>query len=189
MAMKSKQELKEVFSGLSSIMLVKGGITDFATVEPDFDLPVTVDSLNLSQAEPTLNRTKVHGLQADWAVTSTAGDITFAATVPSISEDLVGFFLGEANKVATASVNGQEYSGISVTLNSKKINAGFALLSEDGEKCILVKKMAIYARPLFENASTTPFAFALSGTIEIEDGAASTAASDDNIAFLTKKAS
>lgn len=187
MAMKSKQELKEVFSGLSSIMLVKGGITDFATVEPDFDLPVTVDSLNLSQAEPTLNRTKVHGLQADWAVTSTAGDITFAATVPSISEDLVSFFLGEANKVATSTVNGQEYSGISVTLNSKKINAGFALLSEDGEKCILVKKMAIYARPLFENASTTPFAFALSGTIEIEDGAASTAASDDNIAFLTKK--
>ena len=49
--------------------------------------------------------------------------------------------------------------------------------------------MAIYARPLFENASTTPFAFALSGTIEIEDGAASTAASDDNIAFLTKKVS
>ena len=118
MAMKSKQELKEVFSGLSSIMLVKGGITDFATVEPDFDLPVTVYSLNLSLAEPSLNRTKVHGLQADWAVTSTAGDITFAATVPSISEDLGSFFLGEANKVATASVNGQEYSGISVTLNS-----------------------------------------------------------------------
>lgn len=189
MTMKSKQELKEVFSGLSSIMLVKGGITDFATVAPDFDLPVTVDSLNLSQAEPTLNRTKVHGLQADWAVTSTAGDITFAATVPSISEDLVCFFLGEANNVTTTFTDGQKYSGISVTLNSKKINAGFALLSEDGEKCILVKKMAIYARPLFENASTTPFAFALSGTIEIEDGAASTAASGGNIAFLTKKAS
>lgn len=189
MAMKSKLELKEVFSGLSSIMLVKGGITDFATVKPDLDLPVTVDSLSLSQAEPTLNRTKVHGIQADWAVTSTAGDITFAATVPSISENLVIFFLGKANKVTTASVNGQEYSGISVTLNSKKIDVGIALLSEDGEKCILVKKMAIYARPLFENASTTPFAFALSGTIELEDGAASTAASDDNIAFLTKKAS
>ena len=189
MAMKSKQELKDVFSGLSSIMLVKGGITSFATVSPDFDLPVTVDSLNLSQAEPTLNRTKVHGLQADWAVTSTAGDITFAATVPSISEDLVSFFLGEANKGVTSTINEQEYSGISVTLNSKKINAGFALLSEDGEKCILVKKMAIYARPLFENASTTPFAFALSGTIEIEDGAASSVESDDNIAFLTKKTS
>jgi hypothetical protein len=75
MAMKTKLELKDVFSGLSSIMLVKGGITNFTTVTPDFDLPVTVDSLSLSQAEPTLNRTKVHGLQADWAVTSTAGDI------------------------------------------------------------------------------------------------------------------
>lgn len=187
MAMKTKLELKDVFSGLSSIMLVKGGITNFTTVTPDFDLPVTVDSLSLSQAEPALNRTKVHGLQADWAVTSTAGDIAFAATVPSISKDLVEYFLGEAHDVATATVNGIEFSGISATLNSKKLNAGIALLSEDGEKCVLVKKMAIYARPLFENASTTPFGFALSGTIEIEDGAADET-SDDNIAFLTKKA-
>lgn len=170
MAMKTKQELKDVFSGLSSIMLVKGGITDFASVEPDFDLPVTVDTLTLSQAEPTLNRTKVHGLQADWAVTSTAGDITFAATVPSMSKELVEYFLGEANDISNATVNGVAYSGFSATLSNKKLNVGFALLSDDAEKCLIVKKMAIYARPLFENASTTPFGFALSGTIEIEVG-------------------
>ena len=187
MAMKTKQELKDVFSGLSSIMLVKGGIKNFATVSPDFDLPVTVDTLSLNQAEPTLNRTKVHGLDADWAVTSTAGDITFAATVPSISKDLVAYFLGESNDVATATVNGVAYEGFSATLRSKKINVGFAFLSEDGDKCLLVKKMAIYARPLFENASTTPFGFALSGTIEIEDGTLDSS-TDDNIAFLTKKA-
>lgn len=184
MAMKTKQELKDVFSGLSSIMLVKGGIANFSTVTPDFDLPVTVDTLSLTQAEPTLNRTKVHGLQADWAVTSTAGDITFAATVPSMSKELIAYFLGEANEIASSMVNNQAFSGVSATLNSKKLNAGFALLSEDGDKCLLVKKMAIYARPLFENASTTPFGFALTGTIEIEDGD-----DDDNIAFLTKKAS
>jgi hypothetical protein len=191
MTMKSKQELKDVFSGLSSIMLVKGGISDFATVEPDFDLPVTVDTLSLSQSEPTLNRTKVHGLQADWAVTSTPGDITFAATVPSISEELVKYFLGEANKIGetgASTVNGVQYTGFSATLSSKKLNVGFALLSDDEEKCLLVKKMAVYARPLFENASTTPFGFALSGTIEIDDGAQNEN-SDDNIAFLTKKAS
>lgn len=186
MAMKSKQELKDVFSGLSSIMLVKGGITDFSNVTPDFDLPVTVDTLTLTQAEPTLNRTKVHGLQADWAVTSTAGDITFAATVPSVSKDLVQYFLGEANDVEAATINGVAFSGFSTTLNTKKLNAGFVLLSDDGEKCVVVKKMAIYARPLFENASTTPFGFALSGTIEIEDGSLDNV-SDDNIAFLTKK--
>lgn len=187
MAMKTKQELKDVFSGLSSIMLVKGGIADFASVEPDFDLPVTVDTLSLSQAEPTLNRTKVHGLQADWAVTSTAGDITFAATVPSVSKELVEYFLGKTNVIEQAVINSQQFEGFSAVLNSKKLNVGFALISDDGEKCVLVKKMAIYARPLFENASTTPFGFALSGTIEIEDGAADET-SDDNIAFLTKKA-
>lgn len=189
MAMKTKQELKDVFSGLSSIMLVKGGITNFTSVNPDFDLPVTVDTLTLSQAEPTLNRTKVHGLQADWAVTSTAGDITFAATVPSMSKALVEYFLREANDISDATVNEVAYSGFSATLSNKKLNVGFALLSDDAEKCLLVKKMAIYARPLFENASTTPFGFALSGTIEIEDGAVSGASSDNNIAFLTKKSS
>lgn len=188
MAMKTKQELKDVFSGLSSIMLVKGGITDFASVEPDFDLPVTVDTLSLSQAEPTLNRTKVHGLQADWAVTSTAGDITFVATVPSVSKELVEYFLGKTNVIEQAVINSQQFEGFSAVLNSKKLNVGFALISDGGEKCLLVKRMAIYARPLFENASTTPFGFALSGTIEIEDGAVSDASSDDNIAFLTKKA-
>ena len=188
MAMKTKQELKDVFSGLSSIMLVKGGIANFATVTPDFDLPVTVDTLSLSQAEPTLNRTKVHGLQADWAVTSTAGDITFAATVPSVSKELVEYFLGKTTEIAQATINNQQFKGFSAVLNSKKLNVGFALISDDGEKCLLVKRMAVYARPLFENASTTPFAFALSGTIELEDGASSGSSSEDNIAFLTKKA-
>lgn len=187
MAMKTKQELKDVFSGLSSIMLVKGGIANFATVTPDFDLPVTVDTLSLSQAEPTLNRTKVHGLQADWAVTSTAGDITFAATVPSVSKELVEYFLGKTTEIAQATINNQQFKGFSAVLNSKKLNVGFALISDDGEKCLLVKRMAVYARPLFENASTTPFAFALSGTIELEDGASSDSSSEDNIAFLTKK--
>lgn len=140
MAMKTKQELKDVFSGLSSIMLVKGGIANFATVTPDFDLPVTVDTLSLSQAEPTLNRTKVHGLQADWAVTSTAGDITFAATVPSVSKELVEYFLGKTTEIAQATINNQQFKGFSTVLNSKKLNVGFALISDDGEKCLLVKE-------------------------------------------------
>lgn len=112
MAMKTKQELKDVFSGLSSIMLVKGGIANFATVTPDFDLPVTVDTLSLSQAEPTLNRTKVHGLQADWAVTSTAGDITFAATVPSVSKELVEYFLGKTTEIGASDYQQPAIQGI-----------------------------------------------------------------------------
>ena len=186
MAMKSKIELKDVFSGLSSILVVKNGITDFATIAPDFDLPVTVDSLSMTQDAPTLNHYKVHGLQADWAVTATPGDFTFSATVPSVHKDLVGYFLGEANDVSASSINGEEYEGISATLNSVKLNMGIVLLSEDKQKAVVVKKMAVYATPNYENGSTTPFAFTLTGSIELEDNTTG-GATDDNIAFLTKK--
>lgn len=186
--MKSKLELKDVFSGLSSIMVVKGGISDFATITPDFDLPVTVDSLSMTQDAPTLNHYKVHGLQSDWAVTATPGDFTFSATVPSVHSDLVEYFLGESNDVATSSINGEEYEGISATLNSVKLNMGIILLSEDKQKAVVVKKMAVYATPNYENGSTTPFAFTLTGSIEMEDSTTG-GATDDNIAFLTKKAS
>ena len=188
MAMKSKLELKDVFSGLSSIMVVKGGISDFATITPDFDLPVTVDSLSMTQDAPTLNHYKVHGLQSDWAVTATPGDFTFSATVPSVHADLVEYFLGESNDVATAAINGEEYEGISATLNSVKLNMGIILLSEDKQKAVVVKKMAVYATPNYENGSTTPFAFTLTGSIEMEDSTTG-GSTDDNIAFLTKKAS
>lgn len=186
MAMKSKIELKDVFSGLSSIMVVKDGIRDFATVTPDFDMPVTIDSLSMSQDAPTLNHYKVHGLQADWAVTATPGDFTFSATVPTIHKDVVGYFLGEANEVATSTINGVSYQGISASLKSVKLNMGIILISEDGNKAIVIKKMAVYATPQYENGSTTPFAFTLTGSIEIEDGAI-TEQTDDNIAFLSKK--
>ena len=101
---------------------------------------------------------------------------------------MVEYFLGKTTEITQATINNQQFKGFSAVLNSKKLNVGFALISDDGEKCLLVKRMAVYARPLFENASTTPFAFALSGTIELEDGASSGSSSEDNIAFLTKKA-
>ena len=87
MAAIKKSELKDVFIGLSQVLVVKGGINDFSSVSPELELPVTVDTLTLSMGEATLNRVKVHGLQSDWAVTTTPGDFEFACTIPSIHED------------------------------------------------------------------------------------------------------
>ena len=188
MAMKSKNELKDVFSGLSSIYIAKNGLANFTAVNFDYDMPVTVDSLSMSVSEPTLNRTKVHGLQADWSVTATPGELTFAATVPSISEELVKYFMGGTNTIATSTVTAASdgtFKGFSTSIKSIKIYMGVGLLSEDGQKLVLVKKMAVYATPLFENASSTPFGFKLTGTIEVSDGAG---AEGDDIAFLTKSA-
>ncbi len=188
MAMLTKQALKEVFMGLASIYVKKGGITDFATVEPDYDLPVTVDSLSMTQDAPTLNHVKIHGLQSDWAVSATPGDFTFSATVPSVAEELVSYFMGEANEVTNSVINGVAYEGFSATLNSVKLNLGIVLVSEDRQHALLIKNMAVYATPNYDNASTTPFSFLLTGSVEATD-ASSGGQDDDQIAFLTKKAS
>jgi hypothetical protein len=188
---KTKNDLKDVFSGLSSIYVQKGGLTSFKDVTFDYDMPVTVDSLSISVSDPTLNRTKVHGLNADWTVTATPGELTFSATVPSISEELVKYFMGEANALDSVSVKtkdatGVTYKGISSTIKTLKIYMGLGLLSEDGEKLVLIKKLAVYATPLYENASTTPFGFKLTGTIEASDAAEGEGDEGDDIAFLTK---
>ena len=64
MAMKAKGELKDIFSGLNGVYVKKNGLESFTSLNFDYDMPVTVDSFSFNQAEPTLNRTKVHGLQA-----------------------------------------------------------------------------------------------------------------------------
>lgn len=172
---------------MATIYVVKGGITDFSTVTPDYDLPVTVDSLSMTQDAPTLNHVKVHGLQSDWAVSATPGDFNFSATVPSVAKELVSYFMGESNDITEISVNGVSYSGFSASLKSVKLNMGIILVSADGQHAVLVKNMAVYATPNFENGSTTPFAFTLTGSVEATD-ATSGGQEDDQIAFLTKKA-
>lgn len=185
MVMKTKGELKDIFSGLNGVYVKKDGLTSFTDVDFDYDMPVTVDSFSFNQAEPTLNRTKVHGLQADWSVTSTAGEVTISATIPTISDELTSWFLGGGTNIASATINDDNvntWSGKSYTLQSVKLYMGLGLMSDDKTKLCLIKKIAVYATPLFENASTTPFGFRLTGTIEASDDAT------DNIAFLTKGA-
>lgn len=185
----TKNDLKKIFSGLSSIYVKKDGLTSFEDLTFDWDMPVTVDSFNFNQAEPTLNRTKVHGLQADWSVIAEAGEITISATVPSIDEDLVDYFLGEGVAVNGASLkkgaddeNPTTWKGKAYMLNSKKLYMGIGLLSEDGNNLCTIKKIAMYATPMYENASTTPFGFTLTGSIEASDD------DSQDIAFLEKQA-
>lgn len=182
MAVKTKKELKDVFMGLSEIMTVQGGISDFATVTPELEIPVVVDSLTMSMGEPTKNSVKVHGLQADWAVTYTPGEFSFACTIPSVHKDICKYFFGEANDVSTSSVNGVTYKGFSLTMKNVVKEIGLVLMNESGDKCVLVKKLSVNPRFVFENGSTEPIGIALTGSLVVDE----TETNDDDIAFLTK---
>ena len=181
MAATTKNDLKDVFIGLSQVLIKKGGITDFTSVEPELEIPVTVDSLSLSMGEATLNRVKVHGLQTDWAVTSTAGDFEFACTIPSTHKTLLEYFFGEANNIANATVNGKTYSGVSLTVKNVQRDMGIILINEAEDKCVLFKKMTVSPALAFENGSTDPIGIKLTGTLVAGEGA-----NDDDVAFLTK---
>lgn len=189
MAVLTKSQLKTVFSGLGSIYLFDGNL-DLSSNEgldmsnPKFDLPVTVDSFNFSQAEPTINATKVHGLNADWCSTSTAGDVTIGATVPSISDELNTYFLGGTGTALTTLETGPDgvtkWTGKAYELTNHKIVCSLALVDDSNTHLVVISGISLYATPNFENASTSPFSWTLTGSIETND------ASDNNIAFFTK---
>lgn len=180
MAYKTKKELKDVFMGLSEIRTVKGGISDFKTVTSEMEIPVLVDTLTMSMGEPTKNSVKVHGLQTDWAVTYTAGEFEFACTIPSTHKDLCEYFFGEANSIETATIDGKSAEGFSLTMKNVMVDLGLVLINEAGDKAVLVKKMSVTPRFVFENASTTPVAIALTGSLVVDESETN----DDDIAFL-----
>lgn len=183
MAATKKTELKDTFVGISQVLIKKGGITDFSSVDPELEIPVTVDSLSLSMGEATLNRVKVHGLQTDWAVTSTPGDFEFACTVPSTHPVLLEYFFGEANNIASAEVNGATYKGVSLTVKNVQRDMGIVIINEAEDKCVLFKKMTVTPALAFENGSTEPIGIKLTGTLVAGEGS-----NDDDVAFLTKTA-
>lgn len=178
--MKTKKELKDVFMGLSEIRTVKGGISDFKNVTSEMEIPVLVDTLTMSMGEPTKNSVKVHGLQTDWAVTYTAGEFAFACTIPSTHTELCEYFFGEAHLIEGATIDGKNASGFSLTMRNVMVDLGIVLLNETGDKVVLVKKLSVTPRFVFENASTTPIGIALTGSLVVGEGEEN----DDDIAFL-----
>ena len=184
MADKKKSQLKDVFIGISQVMFKTGGISDFTSVTPEMEVPVTVDSLTLSMGEPTLNRVKVHGLQSDWAVTTTPGEFEFACTIPSIAQELISYFFGEANEIAKAIVDGVSYKGFSFKAKSVSRDFGLIIVNEGEDKCVCFKKMTVTSTIAYEKGSNTPIGIKLTGTMVAAEGE-----SDDDICFLTKQAS
>jgi hypothetical protein len=133
--------------------------------------------------EPTLNRVKVHGLQSDWAVTTTPGEFEFACTIPSVHKDLINYFFGEANEITGATVDGKSYNGFSFSAKNVSRDFGLILVNEGEDKAVLFKKMTVTPSLAFENGSTTPIGINLTGTMVAAEGT-----SDDDVAFLTKTA-
>ena len=193
MATKTKQELKDVFNGLSSV-LYTDEVVDLSsgtpTITTKYNLPVTVDTLQLSQDDPTVNHYKVIGLDGDWTSSATLGDMTVQFTVPTKAKEVLQLAYGEsAVKDITkltlttddADVDNSDkgYEGVSLMVGKKKVTGTFVLVDEEKKKLMGITNVALWAKPLYENPGTEPFAIQFTGTIE--------GAGSQSLAWLKKK--
>ena len=125
MAMKTKQELKDVFNGLSSLLFQKTAVDldsgSTIALVPDYDLPVTVDTLQLTQDAPTINHYKVIGLDGDWTSSATLGDATFQFVVPTKHTDVLKLAYGDdaVKESVQATLDGFNYSEPDVEWNKR----------------------------------------------------------------------
>ena len=194
MAMKKKQELKDVFNGLSSL-LYQSAVADLSsstlTITPEFDLPVTVDTLQITQDDPTINHYKVIGLDGDWTSSATLGDMSIQFTVPTKAKEVLMLAYGadavkEITKLSittgdTEIDNGENgYAGVSVMLKKQKVTGTFVLVDEEKENLMVMTNVALWAKPLYDNPGTEPFAIQFTGTME--------GAGSQSMAWLKKKA-
>ena len=193
MATKTKQELKDVFNGLSSV-LYTDEVVDLSsgtpTITTKYNLPVTVDTLQLSQDDPTVNHYKVIGLDGDWTSSATLGDMTVQFTVPTKAKEVLQLAYGEsAVKDITrltlttddADVDNSDkgYEGVSLMVGKKKVTGTFVLVDEEKKNLMVITNVALWAKPLYENPGTEPFAIQFTGTIE--------GAGSQSLAWLKKK--
>lgn len=189
--MKTKQELKDVFNGLSSL-LYQSEVVDLSqavlSITPEYDLPVAVDTLQISQEDPTVNHYKVIGLDGDWTSSATLGNMNIQFTVPTKAKEVLKLAYGEdaVKDITKLTINtgdadidnAQGYHGVSLSLKKKKVTGTFVLVDESKENLMIITNVALWAKPLYENPGTEPFAIQFTGTME--------GAGSQSIAWLKK---
>lgn len=181
MAVKSKTDLKSVFNDVSSVFIQKADIPvtgGAITLNPEYDMPVTVDELSVSQDDPTINHYKVIGLDSDWTSSSTIGEMTINMLVPTKHTDVLTFAWG-SNAVETigtvtlgtdllsydASIGGT-WTGSGLKLKKHKVTCNMVLLDSAEKNMLIMRNVVLWATPVYDTPSTNPFAVRFTGTIE-----------------------
>lgn len=182
MAMKTKSELKDVFNGPSSLMYQSTALSgSVLALNPEYDLPVKVDTLNFEQGEPTIDHYKVIGLSGDWVSSSEAGDITVSFRVPTKQTDVLKLAFGnDAVNSVTGTFGGENFEGNSLILKNKKIQGTWAILNDAGNQLLILNNTALYASLVMDSDAKGVVAIDFNGTIE-SDG------SNPDVIFLRKQ--
>lgn len=192
MAMTTIDKMKDVFCGPKSLIYSKS-ITDLsvATVEitPEVELPVEVDSLKASMADPSIDHYKVIGLAGDWATTAELGDFNIEFVVPSKAQNLLKIMFGddavgeitkltlkETGDTTLDAVAG--FTGVAIEPKKFKVKGTIVIVDDEKENLMVITNIALYATLLWDDTGSKPVAFKFAGSIE--------GAGKKSIAWLSK---
>ena len=165
MAMTTIDKMKDVFCGPKSLIYSKS-ITDLsvATVEitPEVELPVEVDSLKASMADPSIDHYKVIGLAGDWATTAELGDFNIEFVVPSKAQNLLKIMFGddavgeitkltlkETGDTTLDAVAG--FTGVALEPKKFKVKGTIVIVDDEKENLMVITNIALYATLLWED--------------------------------------
>ena len=194
MAMTTIDKMKDVFCGPKSLIYSKS-ITDLSvpTVEitPDVELPVEVDSLKASMADPSINHYKVIGLAGDWATTAELGDFNIEFVVPSKAKDLLKIIFGDdavgdltkltLKQTGDATLDAEAgFTGVALEPKKFKVKGTVVIVDDEKENLMVITNIALYATLQWDDTGTKPVAFKFAGSIE--------GAGKKSIAWLSKAA-
>lgn len=192
MAMTTIDKMKDVFCGPKSLIYSKS-ITDLSvpTVEitPDVELPVEVDSLKASMADPSINHYKVIGLAGDWATTAELGDFNIEFVVPSKAKDLLKIIFGDdavgdltkltLKQTGDATLDAEAgFTGVALEPKKFKVKGTIVIVDDEKENLMVITNIALYATLQWDDTGTKPVAFKFAGSIE--------GAGKKSIAWLSK---
>ena len=173
MAMKKKTELKEVFSGPSSLMFQKAeidlGSGTAITLAPELDVPVKVDTLKIEQGDPSLTHYKVIGMNGDWQSTAEIGDFEISFTVPTKHAEVLKWAHGDGavKDNVQAAIGSVNYKGQALTPTKHKITGTFIIEDDSQENLMILSGVALWAKPMLEDGKV--YAIGVTGTLEIGD--------------------
>lgn len=171
-------QLKEIFNDPATILFSKTvyDLTSGTAEKPleltfDYKLPVTVDTLQVTQDDPTINHYKIIGLSGDWTTSATLGDVTIQMTIPNTCKEALQLCFGTDNvkDIENVQIGDDKFKGHGVVLKKYKIGGTLAIVASDDVNIMLVVGTALYAKLLYENPGTDPFAIQINGGVEVDE--------------------
>jgi hypothetical protein len=182
--MKTKSQLKDVFNGPSSLLYQSAALSGSTLVlDPEYDLPVKVDTIEFEQGEPDIEHYKVIGISGDWVSSSEAGDITLSFRVPTKNTDVLKLAYGnDAVSSASVTYGADTFTGNGLVLKNKKITGTWAIVNDSQDQLMILNNTALYASTVMDSDAKGVVAIDFRGTIE-SDG------TNPDILFLRKNSS